>query len=81
MRFVLAARGGAEVGGVEPDDFVSPLAIETYVEYRMKQALKLSRAKTPKLASSLNFYERVALVRAGSATGASGVGSTAMQLP
>ena len=28
---------------MEPDDFVAPMSIETYFEYRVKQALKVSQ--------------------------------------
>jgi hypothetical protein len=48
-------------GDVEPDDFVSPMTIETYIEYRLKPVVALSKKRTPKLASKLSRFETLTM--------------------
>ena len=42
---------------MEPDDFVAPMSIETYFEYRVKQALKVSQKTVPRLSRQLTVFE------------------------
>lgn len=47
---------------VEPDDFVAPMSIETYVEYRLKYLLRRSQQQTPQLARLLNWFELLGII-------------------
>jgi hypothetical protein len=51
---------------IEPDDFVSPCTIETYIEYRSKQLLNLCEAACPGLAKRLGNLEML-IIFAGAA--------------
>lgn len=52
----------ALIGGIEADDFVSPMTIETYVEYRSKQLLRLCESDCPWLAKRLERLETLLLL-------------------
>eukprot|EP00746_Dinoflagellata_sp_MGD_P150602 gnl/MRDRNA2_/MRDRNA2_82436_c0_seq8.p1 gnl/MRDRNA2_/MRDRNA2_82436_c0~~gnl/MRDRNA2_/MRDRNA2_82436_c0_seq8.p1 ORF type:complete len:1111 (+),score=210.70 gnl/MRDRNA2_/MRDRNA2_82436_c0_seq8:86-3418(+) len=58
----------AEVGMVEPDDFVSPMVIETYIEYRAKLLLKLCASNTSPLAKSLSRFQMALIILGGVGT-------------
>eukprot|EP00746_Dinoflagellata_sp_MGD_P142839 gnl/MRDRNA2_/MRDRNA2_75748_c0_seq1.p1 gnl/MRDRNA2_/MRDRNA2_75748_c0~~gnl/MRDRNA2_/MRDRNA2_75748_c0_seq1.p1 ORF type:complete len:1059 (+),score=185.89 gnl/MRDRNA2_/MRDRNA2_75748_c0_seq1:157-3333(+) len=66
----------AHVSQVEPDDFVSPMTIETYIEYRSKGLLRLCERTSPPLAKRLANLETMVIV-----TGALGTLLAALEQP
>jgi hypothetical protein len=62
------ADNGAEVGMVEPDDFVSPMVIETYIEYRARLLLKLCVSNTSPLAKKLSHFQMALIILGGFGT-------------
>lgn len=47
---------------VEPDDFVSPMSVETYMEYRLKSLIRRSQQQTPHLARLLKRFELLGII-------------------
>eukprot|EP00747_Dinoflagellata_sp_TGD_P114568 gnl/TRDRNA2_/TRDRNA2_171955_c5_seq15.p1 gnl/TRDRNA2_/TRDRNA2_171955_c5~~gnl/TRDRNA2_/TRDRNA2_171955_c5_seq15.p1 ORF type:complete len:210 (-),score=33.92 gnl/TRDRNA2_/TRDRNA2_171955_c5_seq15:107-736(-) len=54
--------------GPVPDDFVGPILIETYIDYRLRPALRAAVAKSPPLAGSLSRYELLSIAFASLGT-------------
>jgi len=50
------------------DDYVSPMTIDTYMEHRLKPMIRISKKKTPALASTLSRYETLVMVMNSVAT-------------
>lgn len=65
-----------ELVDIEPDDFVSPMTIETYIEYRSKQLLKLCEDTCPPLAKKLSDYEMLVILSGATGTLLSALGFT-----
>jgi hypothetical protein len=57
-----------EMGAIEPDDFVSPMVIETYIEYRAKSLLKLCVSNASPLAKRLSDFEMLIIIIGGVGT-------------
>jgi hypothetical protein len=60
--------------GVEADDYVSPMTIETYVEYRLRVLLGLFQKEAPPLSSKLSRLETLAILITASGTLLAAVG-------
>eukprot|EP00746_Dinoflagellata_sp_MGD_P150596 gnl/MRDRNA2_/MRDRNA2_82436_c0_seq2.p1 gnl/MRDRNA2_/MRDRNA2_82436_c0~~gnl/MRDRNA2_/MRDRNA2_82436_c0_seq2.p1 ORF type:complete len:1083 (+),score=205.85 gnl/MRDRNA2_/MRDRNA2_82436_c0_seq2:86-3334(+) len=59
---------GNEIGQIEPDDFVSPMVIETYFEFRAKLLLKLCVSTTAPIAKKLSNFEMALIILGGVGT-------------
>jgi hypothetical protein len=62
------------IGPIEPDDFVSPCTIETYIEYRSKPLLILCETACQPLAKRLEILEMVVIFAGAAGTFISAVG-------
>jgi hypothetical protein len=62
------------ITSIEPDDFVSPCTIETYIEYRSKQLLNLCEAACPGLSKRLSDLEILVIFAGATGTIISALG-------
>jgi len=53
---------GVNTQEIEPDDFVSPIVIETYIEFRAKQLLKLCQSTSRPIAKRVSDFEMVLIL-------------------
>eukprot|EP00747_Dinoflagellata_sp_TGD_P114580 gnl/TRDRNA2_/TRDRNA2_171955_c5_seq28.p1 gnl/TRDRNA2_/TRDRNA2_171955_c5~~gnl/TRDRNA2_/TRDRNA2_171955_c5_seq28.p1 ORF type:complete len:360 (-),score=65.28 gnl/TRDRNA2_/TRDRNA2_171955_c5_seq28:61-1140(-) len=58
----------ASSDGIVGDDFVGPILIETYIEHRLRPALRSAVSRSPGLAGALSRYELLAIVVASTGT-------------
>jgi len=59
---VFNSKSKVSASDVEPDNFVSPMTVEAYIEHRLKPIIIMSKKKRPSLAAKLSRFETLVMM-------------------
>jgi len=69
------SKGGERKGSVDPDNYFSPMTIETYVQFRVKPLLNIVNSRTPVIAASNLRWTMLTLICTTVGTGLAAFGA------